>query len=150
MWDNIGLVSDQLSQFHAPLEESKQDFERDRHLLHEFSVRSDSGRALGFEINVEELRTLTAVERFGRIRKGIRCFLKRRRVAGWELEGLMGHATFLGLLRRETLSLFHCPPVRSQILSLTGTSVDGCTWRARGVCGSHALDRVRLGQAVAF
>ena len=34
-------------------------------------------------------------------------FLNRRRVAGWELEGLMGHVTFLFLLRRETLSLFH-------------------------------------------
>ena len=32
----------------------------------------------------------------------------RRRVAGWELEGRKGHLTFLGLLRRETLSLFHC------------------------------------------
>ena len=50
------------------------------------------------------------MKRFGRIRKGLRCFffLKRRRIAGWELEVLMANVTFLGLLRRETLSLFHC------------------------------------------
>ena len=38
-------------------------------MLHEVSVRSDSGRALGFQVNVEQLRTLPTVERFGRIRK---------------------------------------------------------------------------------
>ena len=51
------------------------------------------------------------MERFGRIRKGFRCLLNRRRVAGWELEALVGHVTLLGLLRRETFSLFHCLPV---------------------------------------
>ena len=100
--DNIGTVSDQFSHVHPALDESKQDFEKDRLFLHEISVKSDSGWALGFELNVEHLRTLPAVERFGRIRKLLRCFLIRRRVAGWELEGLMGHVTFLGL------SLFHC------------------------------------------
>ena len=60
-----------------------------RLLLHEISVKSDSGQALGFELDVEQLRPLPTVERFGRIRKGLPCFLKRRRVAGWELEGLM-------------------------------------------------------------
>ena len=81
---------------------------KSRLILHEMSVSSGSGRAHGFELNVEQLRNLPAVERFGRIRKGLRCFLNRRRVAGWELECLMDHVTFLGLLRRETLSLFHC------------------------------------------
>ena len=76
-------------------------------MLHEIFISSDSGRALGFEVNVEQLRTPATVERCGRIRKGLRCFVKRR-VAGWELEGLTGHVSFLGLLRRETLLLFQC------------------------------------------
>ena len=46
--DNIGIISDQFSQVHAALDESKQDFERERLLLHENSVRSDSGRRNGF------------------------------------------------------------------------------------------------------
>ena len=85
-----------VSQVHAALDESKQDFERP----------SLVARDLG---NVEQLRTLPSAKRFGRIRKVLRCSLKRRHVAGWELEGPMGHATFfLASLRRETLSPFHC------------------------------------------
>ena len=71
-------------------------------------MSAGSSRALGFELNIEQLRTLPTVESLGRIRKGFRCFWKRRNVAGWEQEALMGHVTLLGLLRRETLSLFHC------------------------------------------
>ena len=82
--DNIGIVSNQFSPVHVALDESEQDLERDRLLLH----------ALGFELNVEQFRALPSVEHVGRIRKGLRCFSKRRRVAGWELEGLMGHVTF--------------------------------------------------------
>ena len=56
--DNIGIVSDQFSQVHVAVDESKQDFDKGRLMLHQISVRSESG-----------------------IRKGLRCFLKRRRVA---------------------------------------------------------------------
>ena len=59
------------------MNECKQDFEKNGLMLHEISVSSGSGRALGFELNVEQLRTLPAVERFGRIRKGLRCFLNQ-------------------------------------------------------------------------
>ena len=93
--DHIGIVSDQFSQIHSALDESKQDFQRDRLVSHEILVISDSGRAL-------VLHSTSSVERFGRICKGLRCFLKRRRLAGWELEGLMGHVTFLG--RSSTVS----------------------------------------------
>ena len=85
---NVGIVSDQVSQVPAALDESKQDSKRDRLLLYEISVKSDSGRALGFERNVKQLRTPSTMERFGRIRKGLRCFLKRRRVGGWEIRGM--------------------------------------------------------------
>ena len=37
--DNIGINSDQFSQVHVALDESKQDFVRDRLLLHEISKR---------------------------------------------------------------------------------------------------------------
>ena len=63
------------------------------------------------------------------------------------MEGLMGHVTFLGLLRRETLSLFHSAwPVRSQVLPSTGTSRDQCTCRTRGFCENPDFDGVRLGE----
>ena len=120
--DNIGVVSDQFSQVHAALDESKQDFERDRLMLHEISVRSDSGRALGIGLNVDQLRTLLSVERFGRIRKGLRCFLKRRRVAGWELEGLMGHVT---PQTGDPVVLPLCLPIRSQVFTIDGGTPPG-------------------------
>ena len=94
--------------FHVALDKSKQDFERDLLMLPEISVRSDSGRALGLELNVEQLRTLPTLDVLVAFAKGLQCPLKRRRVAGWELEGLVGHVTFLVLFRWEALSLFQC------------------------------------------
>ena len=127
----------------------KQDFERDRLVLHEISVRSDSGRALGFELNVEQLQTLVTVECFGRIRNGLRCFLKHGRVAWWELEGLV-RCDFSGPPQiGDPVALPLCLPIRSQVLSSTGTSLHQCTCRARGFCRSHDFDGVRLGQVVA-
>ena len=55
--DNIGIVSDHVTQMHIPLNESRQDFEKSRLMPHEISVRSGSGRALGSELDVEQLRT---------------------------------------------------------------------------------------------
>ena len=72
--DNIGIVSDEFSQVHTALDESEEDFEKSRLIIHEISVSSGSGRAFGFELNFEQLRTLPTVERFGRIRRGLRCF----------------------------------------------------------------------------
>ena len=139
--DNIGIVSAQFSQVHVTLDESKQDFEKDRLMLHVIFVRSDSGRALGFELHV----TLRIVGRCGRIRNGLRCFLKRRRVAGWELEGLMGHVTFLGLLRRETLSLFHsvCRFARNFYHQREPLWISARA-ELEAFCRNHDLDRGRL------
>ena len=87
--DNTGIVRDHVAQVHMGSNESRQDFEESRPMLDEISISSGSDRALGFKLNVEQLRALPTVDRFGRIRKRLRCFVNRRRVAGWELEGLM-------------------------------------------------------------
>ena len=41
-----------------------------------------------------------------------------------------------------------CLLVRSQVLSSTGTSLDQCTCRARGFCGSHVADGIRSEEGV--
>ena len=41
------------------------------------------------------------------MRWGARCFLRLKKVSGWQLEAVLGHVTFLCLLRRELLSTFH-------------------------------------------
>ena len=74
--DNIGIVSDHVAQEHMAMNESKQDFEGDRLVVHEISMRSDSNQALDFELNVGQLRTRPTLERFGRIRKGLRCIFE--------------------------------------------------------------------------
>ena len=61
--DNIGIVSDQVARVPVALDESKEDFEINRVMLHEISVSSGSGRALGYELNVEQLRTLAVSAR---------------------------------------------------------------------------------------
>ena len=45
--------------------------------------------------------------RFWRVRQGLLGLLRRRRVAGWAVEVLVGHATFAGLAARGSLCCFH-------------------------------------------
>ena len=100
--DDIGLASDHVMQVHMVFNESRQDSKKSRLVLDQISVSSGSGRALGFELDVEQLRT------FGRIRQGLRCFLNRRRVAGWGTGRPDGPCDLFGPPQTETLSLFHC------------------------------------------
>ena len=51
--DNIGIVRDHVAQVHMGSNESRQDFEESRLMLHEISVSFGSGRAVGFRLNVE-------------------------------------------------------------------------------------------------
>ena len=51
--DDIGIFCDHVTQMHMVLNESRQDFEKSRLMLHQISVSSGSGRALGFELIVE-------------------------------------------------------------------------------------------------
>ena len=144
--DDIGIVSDHVTQVHMVFNESRQDFKKSRLVLDQISVSSGSGRALGFELDVEQLRTF-----WSHPSRAPMFFLNRRRVAGWELEGLMGHVTFFGPPQTGDPFAFPlCPPVRSQDLPSTGTSLDQCSCRARGFCWSHDVDGVRQGQAMAF
>ena len=95
-----------------------EDFEQDRLMLHEIAVSAGSGRALGFELNVEKLRTLLPVERFGRLRKGLRCFFNRRRVAAGGLDGPRYY--FRPSQAGHPVALPLCLPFRSQFLSSSG------------------------------
>ena len=82
--------------------------------------------------------------------KRLRCILILKRIAGWELEATMGNVTFLGLLRRETLSLFHCGySFRPYGWSWKGTSVDQCTSWAWGFRWGGDLHRSGLDQTLA-
>jgi hypothetical protein len=62
---------------------------------------------LGLEVDGQRQETRNTLQRFDKIRRGIEAFLRRKKVAGWVVEVLVGHATFYGLIRREVLSVFH-------------------------------------------
>ena len=67
------------------------------------------GGALGTIIDGRALETRNTGIRFARLYKAITAILGRRKIAGWVVEVLVGHATFFGLVRREVLSIFIAP-----------------------------------------
>ena len=41
------------------------------------------------------------------MRRRLRALLRLKKVSGWQVEAVLGHITFLCLMRRELLSIFH-------------------------------------------
>ena len=91
----------------AAIAEAQLDFESDRLLFHEVEFFNDVGKAFGCEIDVRQHKVRPTAERFANVRQAIRFALGQRYLAGWQLEMLMGHITFLALLLREALASFH-------------------------------------------
>ena len=108
---------------------------RETVLLHEVSVRCVSGPP-GFELNVEQLRTLPTVERFWshRQRAPMLCESQTcRRLGG----GPHGPCDSPGPPRTgDPVALPVRISFRTKVLSLTGTPLDQCT--CRGVLASDA------------
>ena len=105
--DNIGILTRNRDHAKQALDDARRDFEKDRLVLHEIGVHEAGGRALGWDVDGRELCTRASPERFGLVRQAVKALLSRRKVSGWQVEALLGHATFVCLLRRETLSIFH-------------------------------------------
>ncbi|CAK0838014.1 unnamed protein product [Prorocentrum cordatum] len=76
--------------------------------VHETSSSSAGGEALGVQLGGRTGCTRPTPARFWRVRGAVQALLRRRRVSGLELEIVVGHRAFLGLVRRESLSCFHC------------------------------------------
>eukprot|EP00972_Heterocapsa_arctica_P010141 1489297-Heterocapsa_arctica.AAC.1 len=58
-------------------------------------------------LNGSEMTTRVSRPRYWTVRRGIEALLRRRRLAGWALEVVLGHCTFVGLCSRGVLSTFH-------------------------------------------
>ena len=104
--DNLGVISGNRDRVEAALHEAHESFDSVGLLLHETEVFEGAGKTLGVVIDGKALETRAADERFGNIRAALRWLLRRRCVAGWELEVILGHCTFLALVRRELLCVF--------------------------------------------
>ncbi|CAK0875099.1 unnamed protein product, partial [Prorocentrum cordatum] len=75
--------------------------------VHETEVACECGVVLGIEVGGARGRTRPTAKRFWRARGSIQEVLRRGVCSGQELEVLVGHMTFVGLIRRELLSIPH-------------------------------------------
>ena len=83
------------------------DFDGDALRFHEAEVHGHGGPTLGWFLDGDARIARPSDKRFALVRRGVRALLRLRRVSGWQVEAVLGHITFLCLMRRELLSIFH-------------------------------------------
>ena len=105
--DNAGVLSTSGARASSAISEAQLDFETDRLLFHEVEFFNDVGKALGCEIDVQQHKARPTSERFASARQAVRFALRQRRLAGWQVEMMMGHSTFLAIARRAALAIVH-------------------------------------------
>ena len=135
--------------------------------VHETAVCNAGGEALGVQLNGHEGCARPTPSRFWRVRGAVQGLLRRRAVNGLELEIVVGHLTFLGLVRRESLSCFHCvnrfvqrhyferaalwPIVVEELLAFMGLmSFLHSDWDARWLRGVYRSDASLDGFGLAY
>ncbi|CAK0791762.1 unnamed protein product, partial [Prorocentrum cordatum] len=105
--DNVGLMSLDASYVKGALADTIAAFDAAGLVMHDISVDSDTAEALGVTLDGQKHQTLVNHRRYWKVRLGLRWALSLRRLAGRELEVLLGHCTFVGLMCRETLSVWY-------------------------------------------
>jgi hypothetical protein len=78
-------------------------FNQDGLLIHELEVHPAGGDAIGVTIDGIGHVTRNTWKRFGLLRKALQATLNRSRIAGWLIEVLLGHCTYLSLVLRDVL-----------------------------------------------
>ena len=104
--DNIGMWCDNEASLAEAVSRVKQGFQELGLLLHDDGMTADRTEALGCELDLRHRCCRVTEKRASRLQGALREALNRRRLAGWELERLLGHATFVALLARPLLSCF--------------------------------------------
>ena len=106
--DNLGVIGHDRDVVEEALAESVSTFESRGLLMHDVEVSSGTLQTLGCELDGISKTTRLTRTRFWRVRRGVRYALALRGgLTGVELEVLIGHCTFCGLLARESLSIWH-------------------------------------------
>ena len=81
---------------------------QEKHLLvHETELQCEEASALGSVFEGRRLETWAKETRLRRVRSAIGVDVGRRRMSGCEFEILLGHCTYLVLVKRPLLSCFH-------------------------------------------
>ena len=90
------------------MEEMSAKFTERRLGLHRFSIHTDEAKHLGARLDLKQMCSALARDRYQRIKGSLKAALTRKRMSGKQVEVLIGHRTFAGLARRPLLSFFHC------------------------------------------
>ena len=75
-------------------------------LTHELCLATRCCDVLGIELDGERLRTRAISAKYEKLRLSLQWVLEQRRVSGQVLERVMGHVTYISLVRRPLLSAF--------------------------------------------
>ena len=92
MKDAVGTLSDQLTAVGL--------------LTHEQEIGGRTLDVLGVSLDFDGKFSRATGRRLWRVRGAIQHLLRKRKCSGRCLEALLGHCCFLGLIRREVLSVF--------------------------------------------
>ena len=105
--DNLGVLAVAKQEVIDTLNALETGFNETGLLLHKSEIQSGDIQALGAMLNGSEMTTRVSDSRYWTVHRGIEALLRRRQVAGWALEVVLGHCTFVGLCSRGVLSTFH-------------------------------------------
>ncbi|CAK0857819.1 unnamed protein product, partial [Prorocentrum cordatum] len=105
--DNSGVLADDEEYGRKGLTAVTETFGGQGLTVHETEVACECGVVLGIEVDGARGRTRPTAKRFWRVRDSIQEVLRRGVCSRQELEVLVGHATFVALIRRGPLSILH-------------------------------------------
>ncbi|CAK0835808.1 unnamed protein product [Prorocentrum cordatum] len=104
--DNIGVFGSDGSVVASKLEDVCAAFEARGLAVHGVATSGSGVEALGVLLDGRRRHARLTATRFWRVRGALLALAGRRRATGRQVEIVLGHATFCGLVRRETLSVF--------------------------------------------
>ena len=105
--DNLGVISPDRKTVVEAMDGLQKCFNSLGLQLHATEISDGYVEALGCVLDGGAMQSRANPKRLWRIHHGIKALLRRGRCTGKTLEIIIGHCTFLGLLRRSSLSVFH-------------------------------------------
>lgn len=105
--DNLGVIGSDRKDVEVAMEGLQKCFNSLGLQLHATEISDGYVEALGCVLDGGSMQSRANPKRLWRIHHGIKALLSRGRCTGKTLEIIIGHCTFLGLLRRSSLSVFH-------------------------------------------
>ena len=98
--DNLGVIGTQARHVLSLRESVQEAFEKAGFAMHEETGAEGDAVILGGRFRGDENRIVPSPRRFVRVRKAFRWLSRRPRITGQELERMVGHGIYLGLLHR--------------------------------------------------